>query len=86
MRAGVVGRSYAQVWEKPREAVLERCVCAGSIAGTGLLGSSDAMGELVPLDVGVDVVGEMLTRHSRAPEGSRMPWRMVLPSLSQTRS
>ena len=59
MRAGVFGRSYARAREKPREAVLVRCVGVGWIAGTGVMGSGDVMGELVPLDVGVDVVGEM---------------------------
>ena len=86
MRVDVFGRSYAQAWEKTRKVVVVGCVGAGWIAGDGLMGSGDAMGELRALDAGVDVVGEMSTHHSRAPEGSCTPWRMALPSLSQMRS
>ena len=46
MRVGVFGRSYAQAWEKMREGVVVGCVGAGWIAGDGLMGSGDAMGEL----------------------------------------
>ena len=87
------GRSYARAWEMMRDVVAVHSAGVGWIVGDGLIGSGDVMGELialnagvVPLDEGVAVVGEMSTRHNRAPECSRTPWRMVLPSLLQTRS
>ena len=85
MRAGVLGKSYARVWAKLRAGAVLRCVCSELQGGTGRLGAVAELGELVSLAAGVVVVGEMSTRHSRAPEGSRTPWRMALPSLSRTR-
>ena len=79
MRAGVFGRSYARAWEKMHAVVVVCCAGAGWIAGDELMGSGDAMGELRALDAGVDVVDEMSTHLSRAPEGSCTPWRMALP-------
>ena len=76
MRVGVLGKFAVAVFRR---------VCSGLQVGTGRMGTVAELGELVPLDVGVVVVGEMLTRHSRAPEGSRTPWRMALPSLLRTR-
>ena len=85
MRAGVLGKSYARVWAKLRAGAVLRWVCWGLQGGPGRLGAVAELGELVSLAAGVVVVGEMSTRHSRAPEGSRTPWRMALPSLSRMR-
>ena len=85
MRVGVLGKLYVPVWAKPRAVAVLCCVCSGLQVGTGRMGAVTDLGELVPLDAGVVVVGEMSTRHSRALEGSRTPWRMALPSLSLTR-
>ena len=85
MRAGVFGKSYARVWAKAREVALIRCAGSGLSVGPWWMGAITEVGELALLEVGVAVVGEMSTRHRRAPEGSRTPWRMAVPSLSRTR-
>ena len=41
------GRSYAQAWEMTRDVVAVRGAGVGWIVGDGLIGSGDAMGELI---------------------------------------
>ena len=86
MRAGVFDRLYARAWE---ETCIVVAACGNDVGWcvvNVLIGSGDAMGGLRAGTVGMGVVGEMSTCHNHAPKGSCKPWRMVLPSLSRTRS
>jgi hypothetical protein len=112
MRAGTLGRSYAQECVVVRvglgeglgfglSGIMGTCdgrgmiCCCWAVGGRGVgdcCGGSGISGMMCTCGMGNVVAkctcgcggGAMLTRHSRAPVGSRVPVRICLPELSWT--
>ena len=74
IRAGMLGRSYTQAWAV-------RLLLLVGVMGGGVRGKQG--GELGVVSGGSSRVGVgggmMVARQRRAPKGSWMAWRMVLP-------